>query len=179
MKILIYASLIITICNSSCKKEKSELEKLPPATQTGAKTFGCLVNGKAFLPDNGCVLLCPQALKIIYENINNGTFGLQAELSVNGMSQYINIVTDSILLLNQFVLSNDSTSCRNVFSDFKKTQACQSLDSWDSSVIKTGILKFTRVDITHGIFAGTFEFILAKNGCETITVTNGRFDTKI
>lgn len=28
----------------------SEIDKLPPATQTGANKVGCLVNGKAFLP---------------------------------------------------------------------------------------------------------------------------------
>ena len=37
---------------TSCKKDapQDELSKLPPATQTGANTFGCLVNGKAFVP---------------------------------------------------------------------------------------------------------------------------------
>ena len=38
---------------ASCKKnkpQKTELEKLPPVTQTGANTFGCLINGKAFTP---------------------------------------------------------------------------------------------------------------------------------
>src|SRR5690554_65966 len=30
--------------------EPTEIEKLPPATQTGANKVGCLLNGKAFLP---------------------------------------------------------------------------------------------------------------------------------
>ncbi|MBS1557911.1 MAG: hypothetical protein JST69_04210 [Bacteroidetes bacterium] len=30
-------------------KPLTELEKLPPATQTGKNTFGCLVNGKAVI----------------------------------------------------------------------------------------------------------------------------------
>ena len=38
------------LCAASCKKEKiAEIDKLPAATQTGANTFGCLVNGKVFV----------------------------------------------------------------------------------------------------------------------------------
>ncbi len=39
---------------SGCKKEPITCDKpvdcLPPATQTGARTFGCLVDGEVFLP---------------------------------------------------------------------------------------------------------------------------------
>lgn len=31
---------------------KTELEKLPPITQTGENTFGCLVNGEALVAPN-------------------------------------------------------------------------------------------------------------------------------
>ena len=45
--------LLVTFAISCCNKgdddqPKTELEKLPPATQTGANTAGCLVNGVAF-----------------------------------------------------------------------------------------------------------------------------------
>lgn len=45
--------LIILLANADgCKddpKPKTELEKLPPATQEGKHTFGCLVDGKAWV----------------------------------------------------------------------------------------------------------------------------------
>ena len=49
-----YPSLLIVftfllLIASSCKKESNK-DKLPPATQTGENTFGCLVNGKVFVP---------------------------------------------------------------------------------------------------------------------------------
>jgi hypothetical protein len=48
--------LLITITFSCCNKDndqpKTELEKLPPATQIGANTVGCLFDGNAFLPGN-------------------------------------------------------------------------------------------------------------------------------
>jgi hypothetical protein len=39
---------------SGCKKNNnsnnSPIDQLPPATQIGANTFGCLINGQAFTP---------------------------------------------------------------------------------------------------------------------------------
>ena len=56
--LLIATALAFTMC---CKKTNSidaELAKLPPITQTGANTFGCLVNGVAVTPNSSC-LGCP------------------------------------------------------------------------------------------------------------------------
>lgn len=50
--IILTATIIFSLIllSASCKKDKPELEQLPPATQEGRRTFGCLVNGKAFTP---------------------------------------------------------------------------------------------------------------------------------
>jgi len=42
-----------------------------------------------------------------------------------------------------------------------------------------GQLTLTRLDEQAGIIAGTFEFTIAKPGCDTIRVTDGRFDKKL
>jgi hypothetical protein len=44
---------------------------------------------------------------------------------------------------------------------------------------RKGTLTIIRLDLTKGIIAGTFEFTLAKPGCDTIRVTNGRFNKKL
>lgn len=53
---------LITLSATTCKKESTlemELAKLPQATQTGQNTFGCLVNGKAWVAQNkDCFILC-------------------------------------------------------------------------------------------------------------------------
>lgn len=46
---------VIVACNKDDQAPQpepqiAEIDKLPPATQTGANKVGCLVNGKAFLP---------------------------------------------------------------------------------------------------------------------------------
>ncbi|MGB4776061.1 MAG: hypothetical protein WBP45_12860, partial [Daejeonella sp.] len=45
--LLLACSLLLL--SASCKKTKTGLGALPPATQDGKKTFGCLINGKAFV----------------------------------------------------------------------------------------------------------------------------------
>jgi hypothetical protein len=56
MKTKIYKlSMIILLfflfAAGSCEKE-DEAPQLPPVTQTGEDTFGCLVNGEAWLPED-------------------------------------------------------------------------------------------------------------------------------
>src|SRR5688572_8072475 len=49
----ILLSLIMAFTLNACHnddKPVAEIDKLPPATQTGANTIGCLVNGKALVP---------------------------------------------------------------------------------------------------------------------------------
>ena len=47
-KLLLYLCLATPTQCSKCKKDDPALlDQFPPATQTGANTFGCLVNGQA------------------------------------------------------------------------------------------------------------------------------------
>src|ERR1700704_854943 len=53
---------LILLFGPQCRKNKSPEEQLPPETQVGAGTFGCLVNGSAFKPKGsplaGPILSC-------------------------------------------------------------------------------------------------------------------------
>ena len=52
MKIIILKTavlLFLTFTLINCTKSDDQ-DQLPPATQTGANTFGCLINGKVFIP---------------------------------------------------------------------------------------------------------------------------------
>ena len=47
--ILMFGCILTLALLQSCDDSVTELEKLPPATQTGKNTFGCLVEGKAWV----------------------------------------------------------------------------------------------------------------------------------
>lgn len=62
------------------KPTKTELEKLPPITQIGANTFGCLINGKAWIPENENLWLTTHPLRFYFENYRGGQFSIRAKL---------------------------------------------------------------------------------------------------
>jgi len=64
--------LITSLCFTQCKKNATNpVDELPPATQTGANTFGCLINGQPFTP-GGSALSGPD-LAGIYQYLIPGT----------------------------------------------------------------------------------------------------------
>jgi hypothetical protein len=70
MKTLIFFFTAVILSGSSCKKHKpiSPVDQLPPETQTGANTFGCLVNGEVFKP--GGLQLAGGSLNCVYQYVS-------------------------------------------------------------------------------------------------------------
>ena len=174
--LLIATALAFTMC---CKKTDSldaELAKLPPITQTGANTFGCLVNGKAVTPNSSC-LGCPPPLEGGYDPSPNGQFSLTCYYS-NGTKAII-IGLDSIFSYSNYNIINLSN--RNVrVSHFNRSvvDSCQFIGSLDSFKSISGNINLTRVDVPNGVFSGTFEFTIDTKDCGYYKITNGRFDYK-
>lgn len=74
-----------------------------------------------------------------------------------------------IWLPNKTVLGatfyNDVTGCNYIFSD-------------PLVKIISGFFDIQKIDKTNNIFSGQFELVIQKNGCDTVKITNGRFDMK-
>ena len=179
--------LLLALCSifAACKKDhpsKTELEKLPPATQTGANTFGCLLNGKAWVAQTDCKYLCDPAFKVKYDAAYGGYLGLGADWknSSNNIEQRIDLVFDSsnYKLKHEISINNPLTTAR--FINYSLGSDCGSYEHYiDSSVIHIGVVTISHYDLQNGIISGTFEFRLTKPSCEPISVTNGRFDYKL
>ena len=73
-------TLVLIILQSiiSCTKTE-EIDKLPPITMEGKNTFGCLVNGKSWIPETDGGLF-NEKLSVRYEN---GGLNIQANLRLN------------------------------------------------------------------------------------------------
>ncbi len=67
--LLIITTFTLSCCNKDDDQPKTELDKLPPATQTGANTFGCLLDGQAFIPSGGT-----NPLDCVYQFVNGGYY---------------------------------------------------------------------------------------------------------
>lgn len=170
--VLLVLTLTLGCCHKNDDQPKTELEKLPPATQTGANTAGCLVNGVAFLPKGnfpgGAALTC------------NYTNGLNFSLSIN---QKINdnIKSVSVANLNQqlqegyiYILKKNLTTTvlpngYAYFIDFINPD-------FNTNDNITGELKITYHNFNQAILSGTFWFDAINSNGEIVKVREGRFD---
>ncbi len=177
-KLLLYSALLLLTQCSKCKNDPNPADpagQLPPATQTGANTFGCLVDGKVWTPygnnsySNYTVSYDP--------NYRKGTLNVSAYRYVDkGANDYqtIGFFSDSLRRVGSYPLTILGHQ-EAVFIDNVTGCKFQSRDIY----YRRGILTITRLDQQAGIVSGTFWFTLYKPGCDSVRVTNGRFDKKL
>ena len=170
--------LITTLSLSCCSKDdnKTPLEQLPAATQTGANTAGCLVNGQVLIPrgqkiQNGAVL------SSFYQKLNGKYyFGLGIDDNSSQGVPGITIGSSNIQLeINKVYILNDD------LNDDAKVYATGSYINFGLGDFKTkgnytGELKITHLDTTNLIISGTFWFDAVNANGDIVKVTDGRFD---
>ncbi|MFH6985928.1 hypothetical protein [Marinoscillum luteum] len=169
MRVLIICVLFISLglC-ISCDlglgiHEPTELEKLPPLTTTGENTFGCLVNGEAFVVTNTSqqVAIFQQGQLQFGGNIDKDDLdeGLSILIGdpIETNKTYIYAMEPSFFM--RYYLRTSASNCRYEVEDTYK-----------------GSITFTKIDRTNLIISGTFEFSTVTAGCDTVKITDGRFD---
>jgi hypothetical protein len=164
--------LLLMKC-SGCDVLPTPKEELPPITQEGKNTFGCLVNGKVWLPKGNNET---SNLDLSYDPLfNKGTFDLRTYRypDDSNWNQYFNLFSDSISSVGNYPLLKKSNQAL-YYSDSK---GCN-FSTTDKSVTWEGQLIISKFDLSRQIIAGTFEFKIYKPDCDTIKVTQGRFDLK-
>jgi hypothetical protein len=161
---------------SQCQKNDPK-SALPPETQTGANTFGCLVNGQPWQPrgnagsSNYTVVLDRDTRGYILDIHTYRIFGE----SPDELQAMVLFATD---IKGVGMYSFRSPQRTRASFEYQKTYCYWS--TRDSvTTYRQGSLIITRLDRTAGIISGTFAFTLAKPGCDTIKVTQGRFDRKL
>ena len=174
MKTYLLPLLTLLALAHCTKKDPDPVDQLPPATQTGANTFGCLVNGQAWTPkgyngtSNYSVAVDP--------TYHGGNIDVRAYRYSGDFFQYIIIGGDSMNRAGTFSLNINPRSV--FFTDTGKELACQNFDG-SSGQYRRGSLTITRLDLQAGIISGTFAFTLYKPGCDSVRVTQGRFDKRL
>ena len=139
---------------------------LPPATQCGANTFGCMVNGQVWVPVNDFI----HGAKKLHADWYNGAFVVYGQRILQDTYESIVYMrVDSIWSTGTFSLNNRRPG---------KGEYHNYLDSCDVQTDSTwgGWVAITRFDRTNYIISGTFEFTVVSTGCDTIRITEGRFD---
>lgn len=177
LKLTILTAGYLLLNVASCCKE--EPNTLPPETQAGKNTFGCLVNGKIWLPEAEPFI----------------TVGLSAKAN----QRYLCIGADQglseniVILLKNTNIRVDSTynlSAENISGQYFKRIISSGKEFnifYGTDTNNTGQVTLTRFDTLAKIVSGRFSFnakfkyvIPDTTGLPTsnISITDGRFDVK-
>jgi hypothetical protein len=180
--ITISLAIASMLCFAQCKKDNNNtnpVDQLPPATQTGANTFGCLINGKAFTP-GGSALSGPDLFSFYQYLIPNTPAGYDFDVSATDKRNSCNVTGIS------FGFDSVSMNVGTYRLQLGKNgqgggRISKGICNGNSGVYNTddsigGQLTLTRFDLTYQIASGTFWFNVLDNNGDTIKITDGRFD---
>ena len=159
------AFLLLTA--SECEIEQ-DFTKLPPETQEGKNTFGCLINGEIFVKGSA---------PWMHSQINACYFNTQEMLSVGAWlhpSGYMRLDVQKPIIGEQ----NNAYLCSYCSENYNDNFLCFGGKN-------IGIITLTRFDTVGLVVSGSFSFDgqycdsnLAPIGDSIINVTEGRFDVK-
>jgi hypothetical protein len=178
--LLAFSFLLST--SMKCKKDQTGIDTLPPATQEGKGTFGCLVNGEAFTP-KGSSFGGP-ILSSYYQYLNSSTaqgyfFNVSADRSENNISKSISIGDNNVIISQgkTYVLRNYPEK-NETYGSYAIISGAGNINEYSTINTFQGELYISKFDQVNQIVSGTFWFDSVNNKGEKVEVREGRFDVK-
>jgi hypothetical protein len=171
MKHFIYL-LSITLLSSlsSClTPDNPEPATLPPLTTEGKNTFGCLIDGRVFVPDKE--QLGKLRLSIFFEQNS-------LQLQAKGGKESVLVECDNVTTEGTYFIPPPP------FDGGMYKSASASSDCWHKVLQNQSKITINYYDKTARIISGTFEYLNMKpkfTFCDTtdiVNITEGRFDVK-
>ncbi|WP_436414927.1 hypothetical protein [Petrimonas sp.] len=161
VKFILFMALTCLLCASSCKKTEPKVwTELPPATQTGENTMGCLVNGKLWATSKRLEFTKFPAMRATYADY--GEY-VHLDFYASGSGGRI-----AFVVKNPSIGQNEAT----VSCSFDMIPGCSIL------LYSVSSLNITKMDLEKGILSGLFAFDLPckEDANKILHITEGRFD---
>ena len=168
--------LLLIVCLNSCNNDDDNTnETLPPATQTGANTAGCLINGEVLIPKGGSNIF-----QCFYQFVDGEYyFSISFYDTTGEFSRYCNVFS------RRAEIQEGQTYILNVGDeeDFAGYGGEHNIGvtepfSYDTNALTTGELTITKLDFNDNIVSGTFWFDAVNNTGEIKQIREGRFDAQ-
>ena len=186
MKKLLLAALPIlwvTLLFYACRKDNLEpgtypapidYTVLPPATQTGANTFGCLIDGEVWVPRVPLLAVTYVDKYALFNEKNlSGSGILLTNLVDSKNDDHFTLAFTSSFFQERTYQTLSDTAAFRFNPDFRKLNDQYGHIDGDTS----NYLTITKIDTAHNFISGIFRCVLyTANKSKSIKITDGRFD---
>lgn len=170
-------SVVTLLLLSACKKD----DGLPPATQEGKNTFGCKVNGKAWVPNGGSGFMGAKAIEGgFYDVYKRNSFEKRLGVYIRAHmknGEYINLYLQESQV-GKYQLNKNTSILPNDFYP-ENYGAFYSNSYFITNSVSTGEITITRADTINLQISGIFQFTGIRgsgSSQQTVSITDGRFD---
>ena len=166
--ILLFATLTLSSCEKDDNPETTNpVSQLPAATQVGANTFGCLLDGEPFKPDN-----LSNSTNCFYQLVDGEYF-----FTVRASYKNSNSTSTTLALKTEKKDINQGFTYDLLNPDPNQAYGLFSYGFvYYTSEMHTGKLTITK--LTNQIVSGTFYFDIMDNNGVLHQIREGRFDFK-
>ncbi len=164
--ILFFLLYLFSCDNDSQSLPSNPVDQLPLPTQTGANTFGCLLDGEAFLPGNS-----PNPVDCVYQFVDGGYyFALQANKHINDDLVRLAVATENLQIhpLQTYTINEHLDG--NVYGAYFKNI------SFSYTGSTSGELIITNLNTEENIVSGTFWYDIQDTQGIVHHIREGRFD---
>lgn len=167
---------------AACGKVDPE-SALPAATQFGANTGGCLINGYPFVATGAKASLLSNAIPALaggfyHDSLYYLVFRGQTDRGLAHLYLFLRANKVGRYTLNEptYFGGGPQRPFNGAMCSFSKPP----YESYSTDVRHTGQITLTYANKALGISAGTFEFtaVSGLDSTKTIKITNGRFDNR-
>lgn len=166
-------------------------DQLPPITQTGANTFGAIVDGRPFVP-KGTISFNPLGTRNkelgvfvgpdFFDKNGDDKWFITTFNSEDNPNTYIYIYLPTLVNSpKDFIIKKSDGSERNDLPNAHIYCLINKGEFQYLSFENSGVLNFSKIDIVNGFYAGTFTAKLKSkdNENDVIEITEGRFDINL
>lgn len=174
--ILIPFSLAGAVLLSCAKnKAKDNSDPLPPATQVGANMMACFLDSTPWIIQADY----PNTGQFLAGEGNNDTFAV-AGYPMPGASFFKSIQFIQVIVFGRPKLDTPYAADNNdyIIIQYSPDSTCQGLQVTNPPTFTacSGSVTITRLDGTKRIMSGIFNAKFVIPGCDTVALSNGRFD---
>ena len=177
------AFLLFAIIFYNCENNDPQ-DQLPPITQTGANTFGCIINGEVLIPKNSNGVPNAKGLEAYYKD--NKTFILDANNYSNSNGRLYIYIYDLNSEGNTSLELSEGLSSFHFEPNYSHLW-CRVYDQTEGnniyiSTTDSGAIEITRFDVINNIISGVFDNLTLVNindSNDIIEIKEGRFDINL